>query len=254
MKKVGLGVVTYQRPDYFRHVMNGICKYLLEYCDTIVVVNDGSGREYEAEYQKIYATLPKSIKVIHNKKNLGVGKAKNILLHELMDAGSDYLFLSEDDVVVKDRNAIKWYIIAAERTGSHHMMYAHHGDGNILGPVASEGGIEYFGNCVGAWCFYTREAIEEVGYFDEGMYNAFEHVEHTWRIIQAGMCPPMWHFMDVWGSWRWIKEIPGSIENSTIRNNSMSKKQLKSLEVWKAKDPDNFPMEPLLLSLRKEFK
>jgi GT2 family glycosyltransferase len=250
--KVGIGMVTYNRPEYFAQSIQGIVDHLFDRCDVIYVYNDHSSEVNMRKYKKIYATLPDKVEVFDAPKNRGVAVAKNYLLRRMMEEGCDYLFLIEDDIVVQDVRAVTWYIAASKKFGSHHLMFAHHGPGNMYGPKFSEQGIEYFDNCVGAFTMYTRAAIEAVGYMDETMYNAYEHVEHTWRLCNIGMCPPMWNFMDVYGSWRWLRDIPGSIDNSSIRQDAgWVAGQIKSLEKWKAKDPDNFPLEHVLKALKK---
>ena len=79
---------------------------------------------------------------------------------------------------------------------------------------------------------------------DEKFINAWEHVELSWRIfkhhnLQYGYYP------DVLGSEMWLKEIPGSIDNSSIGqqdNPDRLKVIIDGLEYWKTKDP-NFPAQ-----------
>jgi hypothetical protein len=49
--------------------------------------------------------------------------------------------------------------------------------------------------------------LEQVGLIDERFYNAFDHVEHTYRIIKAGFHPNFWWFADVANSHDLLSDI-----------------------------------------------
>ena len=51
---------------------------------------------------------------------------------------------------------------------------------------------------------------------DEEFYNSGEHVEHTYRILQAGFHPPFWFFADLEGSADLLGEEPWSPTQSRI--------------------------------------
>ena len=67
--KIGLGIVTYNRPDYFKKVLSAVPLYAV---DDIVVVNDGTpyGEEMHIPY-------------IQHEKNKGVGRSKNDAIKHL---------------------------------------------------------------------------------------------------------------------------------------------------------------------------
>ena len=106
--KVGLGVVTCDRPDgqnYFRQVNEGIEAHLVDLVDEFVV---------NADYQRV-----------------GCAHSKNAVMQQLLDAGCDWIFVSEDDVVVQSPLAITGYIQACYDSGLHHLSFAHHGPANV---------------------------------------------------------------------------------------------------------------------------
>jgi hypothetical protein len=49
--------------------------------------------------------------------------------------------------------------------------------------------------------------------------KCWEHVEHTLRIIKAGLAPSFWWFNDVLNSDQYIKEQASSETSSVITNN-----------------------------------
>jgi glycosyltransferase involved in cell wall biosynthesis len=252
---VGLGIVTFNRPDYFEQCIDAVFEHLSDVVDFICVYDDGS--DDPARYDLIrHKYMHKHMRLHHAKENKGVATAKNWCLKQMMDAGCDYLFLLEDDILPQSPDAITNYIAASLDTGIHHFMFAHHGPGN-QGPDGLRGRhrtAEFYLNCIGAYTFYTRRCIEEVGYFDEAFKNAIEHIEHTNRIAYAGFHPPLsWGYADVALSHKWLKEIPGSINGSVIRPRAdWLDNVVSGLEHWRRKDPARFPFDAWLMELKKD--
>jgi len=70
--KIGIGIITCNRPDYFKECLKSIDYSLI---DTLVVVNDGNDLDSDTkEYIK-----SKNIHYILNEKNLGVSKTKFLI-------------------------------------------------------------------------------------------------------------------------------------------------------------------------------
>lgn len=251
--RIGLGITTYNRPDYFKDAIESVKKHLLPHLDYVFVYNDGSKRD---GYTPIYKhLLAEKIVIEHKNKNRGVAHAKNWLLRRMMKEGCDYIFLMEDDLIIQHPKALFGYIKVAKDTGIGHLMYAHHGPMNKDMRIWSDpNGIELYPHCVGAWTFYTREAIDEVGYLDENFHNAYEHVEHTHRLSLAGFTEEWPYFADVKNSHKWIAEQPESIEQSSIRKSKdWAINSIKALYYWQKKDPENFPMYEVLEHLHKNY-
>jgi hypothetical protein len=78
--------------------------------------------------------------------------------------------------------------------------------------------IPLFPSCVGAFSYYTRRCIEDVGLLDDELVNVWDHVEHTYRIIQKGYHPPFFWFADLANAGRYLGDIPWSPQTSTIGN------------------------------------
>lgn len=229
--KVGLGITTYNRPEYFAQ---SIVSAIKASPDFLVVYNDGSTKAYEEEYEKV----KDNCEIIHEEKNKGVAVAKNTLLKRLLELGCDHIFLMEDDIIIKSPRVFDRYIAAGLKLGLQHLNFAHHGPANQKGYEYTDGVIDYYPHCVGAFSYYTRECLEEVGLMDENFHNAWEHVEHTKRIGDMGYTSPFSAFADVSNSKELLEEIPGSIEYSSIRPSKDWKERMKSgLEYWRSKDP-----------------
>ena len=247
--KIGLGIVTYNRPEYLVQTIKGVVKHLLKEVDSIWIYDDGSD-EY---YSEIYKNLPPQIKVHVSKENKGVAVSKNWLIAKLIEEGCDYIFIGEDDIIPTNKKAITGYLKAAEATGISHMMFAHHGPANLVEPVFKSEYIEGYPSCIGAWTFYTRDALQDVGLHDENFTNAYEHVELTWRLVKAGYTTPWGAFTDVVNSHKWLKEIPESFNNSSIEKTpEWALKTVESLVYWRKKDP-GFPLGEVLTDLENDF-
>lgn len=244
MQKIGVGITTYNRPKYLQKTIEAVGQNVLPFVQRVVIYNDGSTASYEKTYKWIKREMPQ-VEIIHNDENHGVAYAKNRLLENLME-DCDLIFLLEDDVMPIHRMALVGYLAAAKMTGLDHLLFAHHGPANQTA-VDVKGPIAYWPNCVGAWNFYTRDILDTVGLMDENFKNAWEHVEHTWRIFKHHNMP-FGYYPDVAGSHEWLKEIPGSIDNSAIGaqdNPERIKTIIEGLEYWKGKD-DQFPAQHTL--------
>lgn len=247
---VGIGITTYNRPEYLKQCLEGIRKLAGTY-DALYVFNDGSTSDY-SEIESEVGSVPGVY--YRSDANKGVAYAKNWLLKEMLAAGCDYLFLVEDDIIAKDPKAITEYIRLSQESGIEHWGFAHHGKANKGKLMHRTRGIDLYRNPIGAWCMYTRKVIEEVGFFDERFINAWEHVEHSWRVAKAGYTP-RWGMSvaDLTKSKRYLKEIPGSIENSSIRpRTDWMANNINGLIYWKQKSPRDFPLQHILDSLLRE--
>lgn len=235
--KIGIGITTYNRPEYFNKTIQAVIRHVKPVVDYVVVYNDGSTEPYR---------YPGGITIISELHNKGVAHAKNRLLQYLLDNECDYLFLLEDDVVPQSSKCITEYIKLHHTSGSHHFNFAHHGPANKGGPILTQGDLSIYPHCVGAYSFYTREALDKVGLLDEQFVNAWEHVEHTARIARAGLTTPFWMFADHTDSKKFLKEIDGAIENSSIRTDEKWRKNMEDgLLYWKQKDGIGLPPRTL---------
>ena len=109
--KIGVGVVTYNRPSFFKKCIDSIPNV-----DTLVVVNDGnpySSSDYSNKIKEI----------IQHSKNKSVGVSKNELMRYLIQDGCVHIFIMEDDISITDPNVFTNYIKGAEASGIWHLMY-----------------------------------------------------------------------------------------------------------------------------------
>jgi GT2 family glycosyltransferase len=210
MVKVGLAVITYNRLDYLKKCLTCLYENSWGGAQVRLIVDDCSTDGTKEWLQdQDYWTVFKD-------KNYGVAHSKNTALKAMMDEGCDYMFVLEDDILMLDPKTCIKYIGYAIAHGLDHMNFALHGPLN-KGRMRMYKGICTYPDSVGAFSLYTKECINSVGYLDENFKNAWEHVEHTYRIAEAGLTTPFWWFADHPDSAEMLTEIPGSIDNSSIR-------------------------------------
>lgn len=218
-EKIGIGIVTYNRPDGLKKLLDSI-----SYCNfaDVVIVNDGDRID----------NLPGwNYHLINNNTNLGVGKSKNIALRALMEKGCDHFFLIEDDIFVKDEGVFQKYIDASKVSGIQHFNFSQHG---VMNKIYSSSGIipnprliiDYksikialYPHCVGAFSYYSKRCLDKNGLLDERYFNAKEHIDHTYEIIKADMHPPFWWFADIDQSWKYLGDEEWSVIQSKISSN-----------------------------------
>ncbi len=214
MPNIGIGIITYNRPDFLKRCVESICS---EWVDDLIIINDGDKITTDFGYT-----------LINNETNLGVCKSKNIALNYLLD-NNDYIFLVEDDMVFKG-NVFEKYIEAHKTTGIHHFTYGYHGEYNKNNGQPNPIKIINYGkvkialnrHSVGAVAFFTKESLKCVGLFDENysnFNNAFDHVDHSYMLAKGGYSTPYWWWADINESWKYIEEQAPADSNTTIRNN-----------------------------------
>lgn len=212
-KNIGLCIVTYNRPHYFEQCLKalGDNRRDLKY---IVIVNDGT------PYTGI--NIPDWVNDhIQLGSNKSVGVAKNVGMRALMQAGMEHIFIMEDDMILKSPDIFNQYISTATSSGIFHLNYALHGPANKVPntdtpnprQIVDYGDVKVvlYPHCVGAFTYFHRGVILNVGYHDERFKNAWEHVEYALRVANKGLHPPFWWFADIENSSEYITEIPGSI-------------------------------------------
>lgn len=219
-EKIGLGIITCNRVDFFKK-----CVSNLPEVDELVIVNDG-----ESYSEEIY---PKLANVIQHSQNMGIAKTKNDALRYLFDKNCTHIFLSEDDIIIKNRNVLHYYISASESSGIKHFNFGYVKENlkkdrsywikKILDFNGNK--IVFFRNISGSFSYFHRDTIKAVGYMDERYKNALEHVDHTYQIIKAGYHPSFRWFADIYNSYEYF------INQDEFSQHSLIQKSI----IWKIK-------------------
>jgi GT2 family glycosyltransferase len=216
--------------------------------------------------------------LIQHKENYRLAKTKNDAISFLYEQGCEHIFIIEDDTVIVDKDVFKKYIDASNETGILHLNYGpgspfnrkqdpnvqydlHNRhlckqdsspDPRVIVEYPNNIKIALYTHTVAAFVYYNRLCIERVGLFDEELNeNAWEHVEHTYRIIKAGLHPPFWWFADLADSEHLISSQKGAIDNSSIatekdipwEQQEWAKKVTRGAEIYKKKH-GHYPNQP----------
>lgn len=258
-EKIGVGIITHERPDY----LNGLLQTLIpceSYIDELFVINDGKPIDnFVMPYGRFW----------QNEKNLGVAKSKNKALSLMLESQCEYLFLIEDDMLVKDPTVFQQYIEAYKASGIQHFNYGPGSPFNRKQTIQnydlhnrhlldekSEPNpklivdyktckIALYEHTVAMFSFFTRKVVQEVGFVPEEYPNCWEHVDHTYQIIKAGYHPPFWWFADLANSHELIQEAPNAIQNSSIAKdkNDWTERVMRGREIYKTKH-GHYPNQP----------
>ena len=230
-----------------------------------VIVNDGTPYPEDA--------YPEGAHIIQHDTNKSVGVAKTTAINYLMEQGCEHIFIMEDDILIKDENVFKEYIRHSLISGIKHLNFGLHGPANKKGsqgfktledrvdldgepnprmiiPYDNEGKtkIALYPNCVGAFSYYYRPVLEDIGGFDPAFKNAWEHVEHTYQTIKKGYHPSFWYFADIADSWKYLTDIPNSITESTIARTPSWNENFRKGTLWYKKKHGVTPTETPLVA------
>ena len=220
--KIGVGVLTFQRPDYFAQVFSNLP---FGRFDDLIVVNDGLDH---------YVPSPQTgqfdqtrYPVIYGDKQNGIAWTKNRAAEYLIGRGCEHIFLIEDDLIIMDENVLDIYIKHAQTFGIHHLNYLKvAGNQKTLkySYKAPNGcALGFYHNPQGIFSYYNAAIFNKLGYFDEKYKNSFEHIDHEYTLSQNRVTPNFWYFADVLDSEKYLTTIEGSDENSTITNKDQYK-------------------------------
>lgn len=234
--KIGVGIITCDRPEYLTDLLNSF-NVLSSDIDEVVIVDDGNKPSIEK-----FANW-----FVHKTEGrIGVGKAKNFAMKHLLYHECEHIFILEDDCIIKDPDVFKKYIEAYKETGIKHFNFGpaspwnrvQH-DKSMIGDLSRRGeasqkgdpnpkmvinynngvSISLYEHIVAMFSYYHASTLNKVGLMDEDFYNAWEHVEHTLRIIKNGDYTPFWWFADITGSENYIKEQEGEKANTSLAKN-----------------------------------
>ncbi len=182
------------------------------YRDPVFVVDDGSTG---SDHLKYLASLDSArFTVVRRPANGGISRAKNTCLRILAQTGAEILFLAEDDILFREG----WedaYGEAMRRSAIQHFSWYESAPGNVV--MACNGTlVTMTAGLLGLLMTFTQEAVRRVGGFKVLPHRyGFEHINWTYRAIQAGLAP---FGADIVESFRYIRrsDRPSSLDVSEI--------------------------------------
>jgi len=189
--KIGVGVTTRNRHEILTYFLTHLYDFTdMNKYDLCIVVNDDSDESKKQETEKAVSEFAFSfndINYITMKERCGISKSKNNCLRHLMKDGCDYLFLFDDDTFPQEMGWIDLFIDTYKCSAHEHLMYLREVD--IIKKIESSSRcVETYNNCLGLLLFFTRNAIEKIGGYNEqyGIYG-YEHADISNRCNNAGI-------------------------------------------------------------------
>lgn len=176
--RVGIGVCTYNRlPLLQRCTKSILTKTYGDY--KLVVASDASTDKTDRWLKQ------QPFKSICGRSNKGVCGNKNRLLATL-DA-YDYIFILEDDIIIRSPMWMKWYVQTCEESGYQHFSFMNNrtrarknAESFAYTSVISSNGT------TGQLMFFTREVLLKCGGFNaEYRGHGYGHLEYSKRINYA---------------------------------------------------------------------
>ena len=234
----GVGIVTCDRPEFLKLCIDSLPTDVGNRVP-LVIVNDGKNKVCDDIF-----TGRNNVQILNHPVNKGVGISKNDCIETLLTKDVEHIFILEDDIIILKPEIFEAYINASKTTGILHFNYGpgspfnrkqdfqfdlhnrheckQDSEPNPKKIIEYPNGVKIalYEHTVAMFSYFHRDVIEEVGLHDEQFYNAWEHVDLTYRIAKAGYHPPFWWFADIADSEQYLTEAPGAIDKSSIASKS----------------------------------
>lgn len=219
-------IITCKRQKFLENLVASIDR---EVASKIYIVI--AGKDQENPYDR----YPKDVEILLCKRNpTVVGIAKNIGLRAAKNDGYKYLFLLEDDILIKDNKVFEEYILTAADSGlwSAQLSYGLHGGirGNNValdGTPKKRASVKYTQKVVDfylhsfqAFTLIHTDCLNDGGYYDERFLNAAEHLSQHDKFFRRTIGLPMFWHADIENSHLYITDQDANHESSVIRKNT----------------------------------
>lgn len=165
-----VAITTYDRPECFAKVYSELLKYVPK--EDIIIVGDNNPDYIDCDY-----SFPDRV---------GIPRSKNKCIELFMQTDSEYLFMLDDDTYPIHEEAFSRYI----ESNLNHACYTFYKN------FRKHDGYRSFRLVNGCMMFFTRKCFETVGGMDTTFFSAYEHVEYSRRIFNAGLTPD--RFIDIY--------------------------------------------------------
>lgn len=183
------------------------------------ITTTSSRSNHEQYWRGLALSLCEGMDVVFVKDVKGVAKAKNECLKQLQHC--DHIFLFDDDTFPIQHGWADFFINHSERTGNNHFSYLHpylH-----IYKVKTNNGIGIYNNAAGCMMYFTRDAVEKVGAYNEqfGPYG-YEHAEYSLRMFKSSLCEYMNICPDGADDYIYSMDLDSHKEFSFVHHSSLS--------------------------------
>lgn len=220
--KIGVVITTYNNESCFETLFNSLPddKY-----DELVVVN--GGKPYNTTYKRMHG----EVHWIQHEENYGPARSRNDGLKRLHELGCDYMFLIEDDMIIKSENVFDAYINAHKTTGLQYFCFVSYPW--EAGPIGErtprlkvqytpEIQINFYKNSCNEFTFRTKSLYEKTQPYNENYFSCFD-VDNYFRITQLPEGHCFWYSPDLSNSDDLIVNNTASISKMDAEGSRMAK-------------------------------
>jgi hypothetical protein len=204
--KIGVGITTFNKQDYYDILYDSLP---LNEIDCLITTNMGS--QYSKKYNGYWNQWKDNY-------DSGPAEGRNQNIKYLLDNDCDYIFLIEDDMIIKNKNVFKEYINKSIETGIKYFIYCSSSSGSgSIGNRTPKFNIKYPGDC--NISFYPNMNNDFVCHhksnFEERLYDTTYRyifdIEFTYyHMMIKKNTSPFWSFPDIHNSDLYINNQPGS--------------------------------------------
>lgn len=197
-----LVITTFNREESFKKLYDSLP---FDRLDLVIVVN--GGEPYKGDY-----TSNEKIYWVQHKTLCNIAKSRNDGLKVAYQLGYEHIFLSEDDMLIKDETICDEYIHASKVTGLKYLCFTSYAW--ECGPVGartprltteykdSEGriiSIKFYKNMCNEFTYRHISLLDQVGFYDEDYKSVFD-VDWVYRASKHLNVSNFWYFADIGNS------------------------------------------------------
>ena len=247
-EKIGVGIVTYNSEDYFKTLYDSLNGANI---DELVVVN--GGERYKNNYECDW---------IQHNKNYYPATCRNDCITHLMNRNVDYLFLIEDDQIIKNVNIFQKYIEASKISGLGYFSFVSMsqdtgGPNNRTPRLTVDYGnnvaVSFYQNMCNEFVFFQSSIIKKIGLYDSTFRDPFD-LDMTVRLVkEIENVSPFWYFADIHNSDEYIQNNPNSVSRlqSDRPDGSRSERIQEQFELFHQKH--NFHVNQIPDTTQEDF-
>jgi len=197
------------RYQIIKTFLNSI-KMLLDHYNNLIVIGVVDCIVFDKFHQEILVNIDKRIKILYLNTNYGISFATNVGIEYLIRNKCEYIFSSDDDIIIKDVEVLNIYINAIKITGIKHFCYY---PSNLYKcyHIIYDNYIYYDGGYSGCFYCFTRDVIFEFGYLPllPEKYG-YEHELFTKNVTGK--------LYDIINSFKYIELNVDSLQNQSNNN------------------------------------
>jgi len=224
--KIGIGIVTYNSENYFKSLWNSLdsSKY-----DEIVVVNGGNN--YENDYKCNW---------IQHGKNYYPAVCRNDAVRFLLERKCEWIFLIEDDMIIKDPDIFQKYIKASKESGLKYFSYVST-SGQTGTPekrtpkltvnYKNDVSVCCYANMCNEFTMHHNTCFDKVGLYDTQFRDPFD-IDMAYRESQQDYCSPFWWFADIKDSDNYIMNNPEATSRLQAKDRPDGSREQRIMQQW----------------------